>query len=761
MSKGEIPCSLCLGAGVDEEEAAAHVHVSGDPKYDVNARPTGICMRVSKHPHGGPAQIFLDTGELARAVKPSPLEQLYTEAPDPPSVWGLARTTLKRFGVRGFSLVLADEFRERESTLGKKLPSRKLIADSEANSDPIDIYPLYDETHIVGIEIRLERPKTGGRPGDSGSFCKGKEVRILGESGLFISDPFPKRTPEMVVAFEGAKDACIAAADAKDGDMQGVVFCGCSANFNKEMVGRTIRLRFPGATLIAIGDRDKAGTNFNKKMLKIGAILQALPGCSGKDLGDEQDQYLRIEAVKQAVAAGVAEWRRQQEQRPSDLSVMAQLQKEGLAKVDDNGILRASSRPHALARILELDPTYGVYLRRNLMGMRDYHNDTEITDEHVVQIQNDLDHRYGATWGIEQLERQIALRCSQNGFHPVRDYFDGLPAWDGKDRYSWIITQILGGADTALNRAQLACFFRGAVARIRVPGCKHDVVLILKSAKQGVRKTSFFHCCCANIPGAFVEGHEDVVSKDGLLIMHRGFIIELGEIDRITSKKDAEILKNFLSRRADIVRPPYGRRAIEMLRAFAVVGTTNQGSFLMDTTGHRRFLVIETGDKPFNLELLLAELDQIWAQAVSEYETGLPWWLDTALEEDHQQEMEAFQAEEPWTVLIDKALLRIKKDRNKAKEVELLCEGVTVAEILEKMDIRAEAQNRGQANRVAEILRNMSWWRMENQVRRGEKRLRLWFPPYQDMLDEIAETKDISIKASEVKATYMMSQPSH
>ena len=158
----------------------------------------------------------------------------------------------------------------------------------------------------------------------------------------------------------------------------------------------------------------------------------------------------------------------------------------------------------------------------------------------------------------------------------------------------------------------------------------------------------------------------------------------------------------------------------------------------MDTTGNRRFHVIETGDNHFDLDILRSNIDQIWAQAIAEYKDGMPWWLDSKLENDHQQEMESFQAEEPWTVLIDKALTEIKRDRNKIKEE--LSEGVTIAEILIQMGIKAESQNRGQANRASEILRNMGWSKLEHQVRRGNKRLRLWFPPQDEMLEEMVET---------------------
>lgn len=750
--KNEIPCITCINDGVPSDEASSAVHVTEDRKYDIKGRKTGLCMRSGHHPHHGPLVIFLDTGEPARQIKSSPIETLYFKAPDPPKVWGREPSDLSKFGIRGLNSNLINEFLKEFPEFQKKLPSTKMISDAETNNDPIDMYPIFGPSGMGGLEVRIEKPKNSMRPGDSNyNISPGKLVRIIGEPGIYISDLYPKLVPGVVAVTEGAKDAANAAIDAEKFEWDSIVFCGCSASAKIPEVMKTIHTFFPGVAVVVIGDRDPAGTGFVSKMVRSGAIAGSLIGCKGKDYSDEPEQFKRLESLKRAVSEAMEEWRFRQENRPANFSVMDQLQREGLVKVDANGNRQASNRSITLKRIFDLD-TYFQSFRRNLMGMRDYHDDKEITDEHVIEIMNYLDKTFDLYVGIEQLERQISLQCSLNSFHPVRDYLDSLPIWDGKDRYPLILENVLGASNTKLNRASLAIFHRGAVARIYVPGCKHDSILILKSSKQGTGKTSYGNCCTVNIPGAFVEGHEDVISKDGHLTMHGGWVIELGEIDRITTKKDAEILKNFLSRRVDSIRPPYGRRVIQMERRFVLFGTTNQGTFLMDTTGQRRFFVIQTGDKPFDLELLRSIIDQVWAQALAEYREGKPWWLDSKLEEEHQREMEVFQAEEPWTMLIGKALSDIKTDR--MRKQEMLCEGVTVAEILEKMNIRAESQNRGQANRAAEILRNMNWWKLENQVWREHRRVRLWFPPQQEMLEEIAESDNESGRSADIKAYY-------
>jgi predicted P-loop ATPase len=273
----------------------------------------------------------------------------------------------------------------------------------------------------------------------------------------------------------------------------------------------------------------------------------------------------------------------------------------------------------------------------------------------------------------------------------------------------------------------IRCFFVGAVARVMKPGYKHDTVLTLKSSEQGLGKTSFFRRLISLIPNAFLEGQEDVQSKDALLAMHRAFIVEIGEIDRIVRSKDAEILKNFLSRQTDVVRSPYSRRHQDRDRSFVVVGTTNQSGFLVDSTGHRRFHVIETGSKPFNLALLDEVRDQLWAQAVADYAAGEPSWLSAEMNDLHLSEMKYFETEDPWEEQVATAIAGLA-----SKESFRSQKGVTISQILDEIGIKPECQNHQNSTRVCGILKKSGWCKEKNQKRIGTNRLRLWVPPADD-----------------------------
>ena len=102
--------------------------------------------------------------------------------------------------------------------------------------------------------------------------------------------------------------------------------------------------------------------------------------------------------------------------------------------------------------------------------------------------------------------------------------------------------------------------------------------------KQGAGKSSFF-----NVLGGewFDDSMGAANNKDDLIILHKSWIQEWGEIERTLSKRQSEELKAFITRRKDIFRPPYGRSALEFARQSIIVGTANGTDFLVDSTKKR------------------------------------------------------------------------------------------------------------------------------------------------------------------------------
>jgi predicted P-loop ATPase len=223
----------------------------------------------------------------------------------------------------------------------------------------------------------------------------------------------------------------------------------------------------------------------------------------------------------------------------------------------------------------------------------------------------------------------VKLVARQNGFHPVRTYLEGLPAWDGIDRN---LSTYLGAEQTPLNRASCEYQLRAAIARVLQlgtgpnvdgPGCQADDMVVLEGA-QGIRKSTAIRALCPN-PNWFYESRHDMSDKDFAQDMLGKWLCEIPEVDKIVASKDDSELKAMLSKRVDRYRKSYGRDSQDHPRQVVFFGTTNRQDYLRDETGNRRYLPVACGT--IDIDGIVRDRDQMWAQALYGRRQGLAWWL--------------------------------------------------------------------------------------------------------------------------------------
>lgn len=210
----------------------------------------------------------------------------------------------------------------------------------------------------------------------------------------------------------------------------------------------------------------------------------------------------------------------------------------------------------------------------------------------------------------ERFSEVVLDVARQNKRHPVREYLDNLPKWDGLPRLDTWLVVYAGADDTELNQQIGRKVLIAAVRRIRQPGVKFDTMLVLEG-KQGVGKSSLVHALAG-------EWFEDglLLGSDPKIVIEQTngrWIVEVSELGGM-GKRDVEAIKAMLSRTHDTARLSYDKHSSRVARQFIVVGTTNSAEFLKDDTGNRRIWPVEVRD--IKLAALKRDRDQLWAEAV-------------------------------------------------------------------------------------------------------------------------------------------------
>lgn len=323
---------------------------------------------------------------------------------------------------------------------------------------------------------------------------------------------------------------------------------------------------------------------------------------------------------------------------------------EWMAELDYDRKGSIKSTAKNIIHILENDPLLSGHLWHDLFSGFDLVKGGLPWDRKATQWGNRddanlriyLEENYGVT-GKDKIKDAKDAVFTRNRVHPIRDYLNGL-TWDGVPRLDTLIVDYLGAADTVLNRAMTRKHFAAAVARVMNPGCKYDYCLIITGA-EGIGKSTLF----AVMGGEwFNDSLVTMEGKNGMEQARGGWVIELPELGSI-KRSDVEQVKAYISRQDDTYRPAYGTVVEKHPRQCIFCGTTNETYFLKGDTGNRRFWVMAANPdvrKHNDVKAdLMAERDQIWAEAVEVWRKGEKLYLPKELEIEARQRQAEYNDE--------------------------------------------------------------------------------------------------------------------
>lgn len=293
--------------------------------------------------------------------------------------------------------------------------------------------------------------------------------------------------------------------------------------------------------------------------------------------------------------------------------------------------------------------------------------------QHYVEFWRNMMDWYGLspnkTREVEQAVEIVAYH-PDNARHPLQDYLNECAKnYDPRKKLldNWLVKYanartaftVDEGQDTERiedyselintvgRRWLLSC-----VARAFEPGAKADSLLILKG-QQGTYKSQLFKVL-ASVNGVdsefFSDSKLEIGKKDAFINMQGVWLLELPELAEL-SRKDANSYKAFFTSATDRYRPLYTSSAIDVPRSVVFCGTTNDGAFLKDMTGNRRFWPIEVQSRT-NWEQLISDRDQLWGEAVHAYRQGELTYLTPDEERNFEHLKYRYLDHHPWYSVI-------------------------------------------------------------------------------------------------------------
>ena len=218
----------------------------------------------------------------------------------------------------------------------------------------------------------------------------------------------------------------------------------------------------------------------------------------------------------------------------------------------------------------------------------------------------------------------VLMLADQNNYNPVYDFLNESP-WDGISRIpeflDTIICENIPLRDMLVNKWMIGAIATG-LSKI---GLAHQGVLTL-CGPQYCGKSSWFCSLMPDHPNLTLGDHSlTPTDKDSVRTATRFWLTELSEVDGAVRKSDVSSMKSFLTRKLDVYRCPYDRADTEAPRNTAFVATVNDPKFLRDSTGNRRWWVLDV--KSLNAEHNM-DMQQVWAEYYNLFLSGASQFLD-------------------------------------------------------------------------------------------------------------------------------------
>ena len=298
-----------------------------------------------------------------------------------------------------------------------------------------------------------------------------------------------------------------------------------------------------------------------------------------------------------------------------------------------------------------------------------------------------------------QVKRFVESEFAED-YHPVTTYLNKVrETWDGEKDY----------ADDLLRRVSADPYFlrlgriwlRGVVAQWLHWDPKHAnaVMLLIVSPQQGLQKSTFLR---ELLPTSLRDYYTDDFSLSTKGNAQRKMVefalINMDEFDKEPRKKMPE-LKSLMQTLKPSFIGAYKKNFNRLPRIASFVGTSNRRELLTDTTGSRRFLIVEP-EGMIKVEGICH--DQLYAQLIHEVESGAPFFFS----KEEEREMEV--RNRPYYVLspVEKLLTTFFRQADEGEDFWSL----SSADIMKELSSHNHALLRDMSqSEMGKVLNRFGW----------------------------------------------------
>ena len=526
----------------------------------------------------------------------------------------------------------------------------------------------------------------------------------------------PYRLPELIKAVAANQIIYIAEGEPK---VEALRKWGLAATCSAEGAGKwkVEHAQFlRGADVVILPDNDAPGRGHADKVghlltsLAKRCRLLELPGLA--EHGDVVDWVAAggtHEQFEQLVAA-TTEWKPYKAEVAPVKTAAA-----GFPDVTKNGRPR-SSLPNTKVALAKM----GLECRHDLFKLRYLINGKaiesfvgEVSDPALLRVRERIHECFGFDPSTQTVHTAVQTLANHHRFHPVRDYLDGLK-WDGVSRIDSWLTQYAGADDSEYARAVGALVLVAAVRRVREPGCKFDEILVLENPEQGNNKSSALQVLAVKREWFSDNLPLGLSAKETIEALSGHWIIEASELHGMR-KSDIDKVKAFASRDTDRARLAYDRAPTAAPRQCVIIGTTNNEQYLRDLSGNRRFWPVRI--VRFDLEVLLRDRDQLWAEAAARETSGASIRLPERLWAAAAREQQERVVENPFVSVLD-SVLREKSDVVNGELVEgKPMQGKIAAEdVWAIVGVRVAQRSQDRFELLGDAMKQLGWVRTRLRV---------------------------------------------